>query len=493
MTLLSRVARGLQAFRNAYAAGRQPVGRPMWRPPTGSARQTTAQSMQLITDRARDAVRNSPYAARIVDLWVANAVGTGITTRWADAGRARAWMRWTASTEIDAEGAQDWAGVQVLVFRAVVESGEALVRFRRVRPTPQNPVGLKLMVMEADLLDTSRIGMNGPNRVIQGVEVDPGGAPVAYWIKGDYEDWPASLAPRRVERVPASEIIHLYRRRRPGQVRDVSWLAPVLWMLKDLGSYEAALLRKAEIEACLSVIVTSDDEATLTTGLVTDGGNNQVESLQPGSILYRRSTDGGGVDVIAPTGGGSHAGFAKRTLEAAAVGSGLTYDQVAGDLSQANYSSLRAGKIEFRRLLEQVQYTMLIPRLVERVARHFEQHGALYGLWADDMGDVSHVPPAPEMVDPMKDTMALIAQIRAGFVPPQDGPGQFGYDFSQVMTMIAEAHGVADDLGVILDTDPRRLAKTGGAHNAAQLAAVEMAAAGVPMPPAAEPQEQEEA
>ena len=54
-------------------------------------------------------------------------------------------------------------------------------------------------------------------------------------------------------------------------------------------------------------------------------------------------------------GGGSHAAFARRSLEAAAVGTGLTYDQVAGDLTAANYSSLRAGKIEFRRLCEQVQ------------------------------------------------------------------------------------------------------------------------------------------
>jgi lambda family phage portal protein len=463
----------------------------MWRPQSGSARRTTAQSMQLITDRARDAVRNNPYAARVVELWVANAVGTGITTRWADARRAAMWKRWSASLEVDAEGAQDWAGIQMLAFRAVVESGEALIRFRRVRPTRQNPVGLQLLVMEADLLDTSRVGMNKANRIIQGVEVDPAGAPVAYWIKEEYEDWPASLQPRRVERVPASEIIHLYRRRRPGQVRDVSWLAPVLWMLKDLGNYEAALLRKAEVEACLSVIVTSDDETTLTTGLVTDGTNTPVEDLQPGTILYRKSTEmGGGVDVISPSGGGSHAGFAKRTLEAASVGSGLTYDQVSGDLSGANYSSLRAGKIEFRSLLEQVQYTLLIPRFVDRVARRFEEHGVLFGLWGDDYGDVSHVPPAPQMVDPMKDTMALITQIRAGFVPPQDGPGQFGYDAASVLQMIKEWNAATDDAGVILDTDPRRTAKSGGAHDAAQNAAVEMAATGDPMLPV-EPEPQE--
>jgi capsid protein len=50
-------------------------------------------------------------------------------------------------------------------------------------------------------------------------------------------------------------------------------------------------------------------------------------------------------------------------------GTGLTYgQQVACDLAQTNYSSLRAGKIEFRRLCEQVQYGMLIPMLVRPIA-----------------------------------------------------------------------------------------------------------------------------
>ena len=481
MSFLDRVRSAVRAFGQAYAAGRNPAGRPMWRPVSGGPRRTTAIGQQLIVDRARDAVRNNPYAARIVDLWTANAIGTGITTRWSDGAHAAAWQRWSRSITVDAEGTQDWAGVQALAFRAMVESGEALIRFRRTRPTRDNPVGLKLHVMEADLLDTTRVGMNGPNRILQGVEIAPGGEPVAYWIKADYDDWPGTLVANKVERVPASEIIHLYRRRRPGQVRDVSWLAPVLWMLKDLGQYEAALLRKAEIEACLSVIVSGGDDSQPIAGedgahLLRDAAGNPVEDIQPGLILYRR--DAGAVDTIAPSGGGTHLGFAKRTLEAAAVGTGLTYDQASGDLSQANYSSLRAGKIEFRRLLEQVQYTLVIPRLIQRVSDRFHDQGVLFGLWGDEPGEISHVPPAPEMVDPMKDTMALIAQIRAGFVPPQDGPGMFGYDFADVMAKIAEANAAADDAGLILDTDPRRVAKTGAAQDAAQNAAVEIGATG---------------
>ncbi|WP_372624909.1 phage portal protein [Falsiroseomonas sp.] len=47
-------------------------------------------------------------------------------------------------------------------------------------------------------------------------------------------------------------------------MRDVSWLAPVLLRLRDLGDYEAALLMKAKIEACLAAVVTEEGDEALT-------------------------------------------------------------------------------------------------------------------------------------------------------------------------------------------------------------------------------------
>jgi lambda family phage portal protein len=283
--------------------------------------------------------------------------------------------------------------------------------------------------------------------------------------------------------IPARDVLHIFRKRRPGQLRDVSWLAPVLLRLRDLGDYEAALLMKAKIEACLAAVVTDDGEETLTKpgdanpGLLRDAQGRAVESFEPGMILYRRGQ--GDVSVVNPSGGGSHTAFARRSLEAAAVGAGLTYDQVSGDLTQANYSSLRAGKIEFRRLCEQVQYGMLIPMLVRPIAERFHAQGALLGLWGDAMPKgVAHVPPAHEMIDPLKDTTALIAQVRAGFVPQPEAAGAFGYDFRSAVEMIREANAALDAAGISLDTDPRRVAKSGGAQDAAQMAAVEIAATG---------------
>ena len=81
-------------------------------------------------------------------------------------------------------------------------------------------------------------------------------------------------------------------------------------------------------------------------------------------------------------------------------------------------------------------------------------------------------------METLKDTTALIAQVRAGFVPQPEAAGAFGYDFRSAVEMIREANAALDAAGISLDTDPRRVAKSGGAQDAAQMAAVEIAATG---------------
>ena len=489
--MLQRLRSAWHALRG-YAAASD-LRASTWAPSSGSANAEVAGAAATVARRARDAVRNDPYASRIVDLWTGNAVGAGITTRWPDAAHTAAWRRWSDSTACDAEGRLDLYGLQALAMRAVVESGECFIRLLPTEVTPANPVGLRLQVLESDHLDTSRIGVVEGLATLNGIAMDEAGAPAAYWLFRRHPGawWPGLPGPWASEAIPARDVLHLYRKRRPGQLRDVSWLAPVLTRLRDLGDYESALLMKAKIEACLAAVVTEEGDEALTgtaANLLRDAQGRAVEAFEPGMILYRRGA--GSVEVVNPSGGGSHAAFARRALEAAAVGAGLTYDQVSGDLTQANYSSLRAGKIEFRRLCEQVQYGMLIPMLVRPIADRFHAQGALLGLWGAEMPDgVSHVPPAHEMIDPLKDTTALIAQVRAGFVPQPEAVGAFGYDFTAVVEMIREANAKLDDAGLALDSDPRRVAKSGSAQDAAQLAAIEIAATGAAAPAASPPQQ----
>jgi lambda family phage portal protein len=488
---MGRLRNAWRAVRG-YAAAQDLRSSAQWAPSGGSANAEVGAAAATVARRARDAVKNDPYAARIVDLWTGNAVGAGITTRWPDKTHAAAWRRWAEGTGCDAEGRLDLYGLQALAMRAVVESGECFVRLLPAEVSASNPVGLRLQVLESDHLDTARNGMVEAAPTLQGIALGEAGRPVGYWLHRVHPGASWLLPPGQrfaSEMVPARDVLHVYRKRRPGQLRDVSWLAPVLARLRDLGDYEAALLMKAKIEACLAAVVTEEGDDALSgpaSGLLKDAQGRAVEAFEPGMILYRRGA--GSVEVVNPSGGGSHAAFARRALEAASVGAGLTYDQVSGDLAQANYSSLRAGKIEFRRLCEQVQYGMLVPMLVRPVAERFHAHGALLGLWGAGMPDgVSHVPPAHEMIDPLKDTAALVAQVRAGFVPQPEAAGAFGYDFRQVVEMVREANALLDEAGLALDTDPRRVAKSGAAHDAGQIAAVEIAATGAALPPAPAP------
>jgi lambda family phage portal protein len=484
--MINRLRRAWQVFRG-YDAAKDWRSNHGWRPGGGSANTEVRGAVVEVARRARDAVRNDPYAARIVDLWAGNAVGAGITTRWPDAAHTDAFRRWAESTACDAEGMLDFAGIQALVMRSVVESGEVFVRYYVSRPTPANPIGLQLQVLESDFLDTSRESFILDQPIVQGIALTERGQPRGYWLYRQHpgQTWWMPNVPRGSEFIPASDCLHVFRKRRPGQLRDVSWLAPVLIRLRDLGDYEQALLVKAKVEACLALVSSGNGEDALAgapSSLLKDAEGRAVEALEPGMILHRDAA--GSIEVVNPSGGGSHTAFARRALEAAAVGTGLTYDQVAGDLTAANYSSLRAGKIEFRRLCEQIQHGMLIPMLVRPVAERFHRQGALAGLWAADMpADVGFVPPAHEMIDPLKDTTALVAQVRAGFVPQPEAVGSFGYDFRATVQSIREANAMLDDAGLALDTDVRRVAKSGVAQDAGQMAAIEIAATGAAMPP----------
>jgi capsid protein len=116
---------------------------------------------------------------------------------------------------------------------------------------------MQVQVLEPDYLDTAKTTTlpNG-GYIIQGVEFNAIGASA----------WPIGCSRRTLARssatgsllsargrVPASEVLHVFKGKRPGQVRAPSWFAPVLLRLKDFDEYEDATIMKQKIAACLSV------------------------------------------------------------------------------------------------------------------------------------------------------------------------------------------------------------------------------------------------
>lgn len=459
-----------------------------WNAPNTSANIETRDDLTRLRSRSRDLVRNNPYASAGLSTLVSYQVGNGIVpqSRTGDAAMDKAandlWAEW--SVNADAGRRHDIYGLQSLAARTRAEAGEVLVVKRPLSVPEARRRGMRvplvLHVLEPDHLDTM---VNAPLTpgIVQGVELDPFGAATGYRI------WPThpgdQIAPVQSVTVPARYMLHVYRQTRPGQVRGVPDLAPVMTRLRLLDEYEDAVFMQQLSQSVVAAFVTSSAEAgTGPLEAAPDGSTPGVKSLSPGMV--ERLLPGEGVEFLSPSGNGPFAEFARHQLRAIATGYRMTYDLLTGDLSQANYSSLRAGRLAFKRQLEQDQWLMLVPQMCGPIWQAFIAAAQEAALLPPRAGDwpVEWAPPHFEMVDPLKDTMAIKEQLRLGLLTWGQAVAEMGWDPEKQAAQIAEWNAKHDDAGLIFDGDARRVAAAGSAHDAKQIAAIEIGATGAAMP-----------
>jgi lambda family phage portal protein len=150
--------------------------------------------------------------------------------------------------------------LQALVLRAVMESGDILT-VRRRRFDAGDTYGLKLQLVEADRLSNPNHGQNTPT-MVDGVEMDTDGVPIAYHIATRHPDDSGTGVKREWRRFEAGSsvtgqplILHLYAQMRPDQARGIPYLSPVVEAIKQLGDYAEAEVRAAVISAMFTVFV----------------------------------------------------------------------------------------------------------------------------------------------------------------------------------------------------------------------------------------------
>jgi capsid protein len=128
---------GLAMLARSYEGAR--IGRRTdgWVVAGTSANAEIGTAIARLRERTRDLVRNNPYAAKAVQAVVSNLVGTGIMPRARGVDAVvndQADTLWARFAEAcDADGLTDFSGLQALIVRTLVESGECLVRIRERR------------------------------------------------------------------------------------------------------------------------------------------------------------------------------------------------------------------------------------------------------------------------------------------------------------------------------------------------------------------------
>ena len=485
---------GLRRYRQkavSYAAGERRLGQKYWKAPASGPNAELGPKLDLIRARTRQMVRDNPYASRAVAVLVAHQIGTGIEARFADKNVKAAWDEW--AERCDHDQMNTLGGLMALAARTRCEGGEAFIRLRVISQAEARRRGLRvpltLQVLEGDMVPLWTTRVQPPQTMVAGIEFNPDGTRAAYHMRRRHPgETDGILAPALddLERVPADQIIHLYRALRPGQVRGVPDFAPVLLRLKQLDDFEDAALELAKAQSLLGVFVTSPDPMS-----DPDGGDATAPAFELYPGMVHNLPAGSEPKFLQPSGGGGFEPFALHELMAISSGLGVTYDQLTGDLRQANYSSLRAGKIEFRRMVSQDHWLMFLPRMCMPIWSAFDRVAQILGVTRMGMEAPLWQPPKFEMIDPLKEIEAMILSARAGFETWDQLVASLGYDPAEQAQEIAKANERFDRLGIILDIDARRTASAGKAQDARQNAVIEIGATGsaapaAPAPPAAQ-------
>ena len=435
-----------------------------WNPPLENINALVASGGPRLLARSRELVVTNGYAANACEAFAANLIGDGIkpSSLITDAALRdqvqKLWLAWT--DEADADGLTDFYGLQAMVAREMFVAGECFVRLRPRRSEDGLLVPLQLQLLQSEMLPFEKTEMdpNG-NRIRCGIEFDMIGRRVAYHFRrrhpGDSTD--QRIAVPDTVRVPAEEVLHIYRPIDAGQIRGLPHVAPAMVRLFLLDQYDDAELDRKKTAAMFAGFITktAPEDPMMGEGAA-DLDGAAIASLEPGTMQVLLPGEDVKFSSPADVGGGYEA-FQYRTLLAVSASLGLPYHLVTGDVRQANYSSLRAELVEFRRRIGQLQHGVMAHQLCRPIWRRWLETAVLSGaLGADPVTarPVQWIPPRWDWGDPLKDIQAQVLAMEAGLTSRRKVVEATGYDIEEVDRENASDAKRAADLGLTYRASP---------------------------------------
>jgi len=455
-----------------------------WMPSASGPNASAVQGLGLQRRRARDAIRNDPWALTAQTRWVSNVIGTGIQPypKHPDPEVRRAlkerWADWVP--EADADGRLDFYGMQALAVRAIFGDGETLARVRMRRPTDGLSVPIQIQQLEGDQLPTERsFALPNGGEVVNGVEFDAIGRRTHYhlWRRHPGE-FGRQAHGQDITRVPADQVIHAFPVLRPGQVRGVTALATVLLRLRSIDSLDDAVMYRQEVANLFAGFITKPDpECDPNNPLTGDAEDFEVDydgtpivSMEPGTM--QELAPGEQVQFSTPPdAGNNYDAFMRHQLMAAFASIGVPYEIASGDLRGISDRTLRVVVNEFHRLIEQYQWHVVIHQFCRPVWNawidalalsgtfpmpdyHLRRHEWLRVLW---------VPQGWPYFNPVQDVQADNQSVRSGFASRSSIILKKGDDPDHVAAEIQADNEVADTSGFVFDSDPRQTTPAGKA------------------------------
>lgn len=240
-------------------------------------------NLPTLRNRSRDLYMGAPLATGALKTVRTNVVGSGLmlnpqpdidflglTEEQGEEFRAsvvREWALWAEKQDCDAARMCTFYQLQSLALLSALMSGDVFATLP-VIPRKGSVYDLRVSLIEADrVCDPQPMPLE--KNIVEGVEIDRYGAPLAYWIAKNHPGaMPRTIKDTRQEwtRVLAygsttgrRNVLHIMcDMERPGQRRGVPMLAPVIEALKQMGRYTEAELMAAVVAGMYTVFIKSE-------------------------------------------------------------------------------------------------------------------------------------------------------------------------------------------------------------------------------------------
>ena len=245
--------------------------------------------------------------------------------------------------------------LDILVLRSLVIDGEC---FLRKTFDPFSRYGWRYEVIDSLQIDPMYTveSAAGGNRIYMGIELDSRGREVAYYYRPTVDE-AYYTGPR--ERLDAANVIHIYRKEFPAQIRGISMLAGAVLDLRQLDDYRTAELVHARIGSAVMGVwewngKDSDD-------IISEDENDPGEfarEIRPG--IFPIAPRGYQAKFLQGAQPNNQFGvFVKSVMRSIANSLGISYNKASGDYESVNYSSLREAALEDRETFCELQKFMI--------------------------------------------------------------------------------------------------------------------------------------
>lgn len=339
------------------------------------------RDLRALRARSRDLARNDDTAKRFLNIIKQNVLGYNgirlqaklkvggeldrdlnelVEVEWQGFGEKR--RRGGSSQSPSSCGKLSLRQVAWLALWTRAIDGECFIQI--LRGYPHNKHRFAVRFINADLLDSSfRKDPKRGNRVEMGIEVDQFDRPVAYHFN---KTATGATKKKKRQRVPAEQIIHIYRQEYVGQMRGIPDFAAIMHKAKMLNGVHEAIVVGWRVAAAKMGFFTAanpdflfddDGDELDTENKIKSGGFNTLNAI-PGSIdMIPSGLDFKTFDPEYPT--STYESGDTVFMRQLSNGLNVSSPTLSNKYDKVNYSSLRQATLEDREAWRCMQAEMI--------------------------------------------------------------------------------------------------------------------------------------